>query len=97
MKEREYERIYELINDNDLNYDDNAELEIEKLRGMISSGDCMYCGAKNAMKYEGKICFICSECKNSAHENIYYRWIAGYPIETDDYDEYYDEESEYDE
>ena len=66
--------------------DDEAiiEEEVEKLRGTIASGDCIYCGAKNGMKYEGNICFVCSECGKSTHEDIYYRWAAGYDVDIDD-------------
>lgn len=85
---REYEDIYDYdIEDNtvyeELNEDDLDDI-IEELRHTIGQGDCLYCGEKLAMKYEGQICFICSSCGKSVHEDIYYRWIAGYPIETED-------------
>lgn len=57
---------------------------LEELRGNIGRGDCIYCGAKNGMKYEGYICFICSECGRSIHEELYYRWLAGETIEFED-------------
>lgn len=57
---------------------------LEELRGNIGRGDCIYCGAKNGMKYEGFICFICSECDRSIHEELYYRWLAGETIEFED-------------
>lgn len=73
----EYEELYD-------SEDDVNEEAIEELRGVIGRGDCLYCGAKNAMKYEGHICFICSMCDKSVHEDLYYRWAAGYDIETED-------------
>lgn len=80
---------YDIIYDSDDNrtyeeFSDSPEEAIEKLRGVIGRGDCLYCGAKNAMKYEGRICFICSMCDKSVHEDLYYRWAAGYDIETED-------------
>lgn len=77
---------YDLIYDYDaeyLDYDDEDE-EIEKIRYTIGRGDCLYCGAKNAMEYEGTICFICSSCGKSVHEEIYYRWAAGYTVVFED-------------
>lgn len=80
---------YDLIYNNDLDYEELDETEtedeaIEKIRYTIGRGDCLYCGAKNAMEYEGTICFICSSCGKSVHEEIYYRWAAGYTIELED-------------
>lgn len=77
----EYEEIY----DNNMDYaevdeNDDPEEVIESLRGTIGQGDCLYCSAKNGMKYDGFICFICSECGMSVHEDVYYRWAAGYPV-----------------
>ena len=57
---------------------------IDELKGEIESGDCMLCGAKNAMKYEGN-CFICSECNEGVSEDLYYVWAAGFDIEDDEY------------
>ena len=84
-KKDEYYRIYNYRNKGNTDYeivDENEDPEevIEKLKGTIGRGDCIYCYAKNGMKYDGLICFICSECGNSVHEDIYYRWAAGYPI-----------------
>lgn len=73
-KEDEYDIIYE----------HDIEDTIDELRGNIGRGDCVYCGAKNAMKYEGHICFICDSCGRSVHEDIYYRWAAGCDIEFED-------------
>lgn len=86
---REYEDIYDYdIKDNaeyeELFEDETEEEVIERLKDTIGQGDCLYCGAKLAMKYEGQICFICSSCGKSVHEDIYYRWIAGYPVEIED-------------
>ena len=83
----EYDIIYDCEdsrNYEELSENDSPEEAIEKLRGVIGRGDCLYCGAKNAMKYEGRICFICSMCDKSVHEDLYYRWAAGYDIETED-------------
>lgn len=86
-KKDEYDRIYNY--NNNMEYEDPDENEdpedvIERFRGTIGRGDCLYCNAKNAMEYEGHICFICSACGKSVHEDIYYRWAAGYPIEFED-------------
>lgn len=85
-KKDEYDRIY---NYNNMDYEepdenDDPEDVIELLRGTIGRGDCLYCNAEHAMEYEGHICFICSKCGKSVHEDIYYRWAAGYPIEFED-------------
>lgn len=86
----EYDFIYDNGDDRGFDYSDLDENEdpedvIDSLRGTIESGDCMLCGAKNAMRFD-TICFICSECGESVHEDLYYRWAAGYPIESDDED-----------
>ena len=69
-------------------YDDDDEFIIEeavdKLRGTIAYGDCIYCGAHHAMKYEGDICFVCDKCGRSIYEDLYYRWAAGYEVEMDE-------------
>lgn len=83
---------YDLIYDYDIDSIDYSELDenesedeaIEKIRYTIGRGDCLYCGAKNGMEYEGTICFICSGCGKSVHEEIYYRWAAGYTIAFED-------------
>lgn len=88
---------YSILYDEDLGYDPaevdgnpDPEEEADKLRGTIASGTCFYCGADNGMKYEGN-CFICSECHMGMDEDLYYRWMAGYDVETDDdsWDELY--------
>jgi transposase-like protein len=88
-KRDEYDIIYNYDGEDSRNYeelDENEDPEdiIEELRGCIGRGDCLYCDAKNAMEHEGHICFICKECGKSVHEDIYYRWAAGYPIEFED-------------
>lgn len=88
-KKDEYDLIYDYdIEDSRLyeELDENEDLYeiIEILRGTIGRGDCVYCNSKNSMEYEGHVCFICSKCGKSVHEDIYYRWIAGYPIEFED-------------
>lgn len=85
-KKDEYDVIYEYDSEDTRNYeelDENEDPEeaVERLRGIIGRGDCLYCGGKNAMEYEGHICFICSMCGKSVHEDLYYRWAAGYDIE----------------
>lgn len=74
-KKDEYDIIY------DEETGESPEDAIERLRGTISKGDCLYCNGKHTMKYTGDICFVCSECGQSVHEDIYYLWAAGYPIE----------------
>ena len=81
----EYDDIY----DNNMQYEEVDENEdpdeaIERLRGTIGRGSCLYCSAKNGMKYDGFICFVCSKCGMSVHEDIYYRWAAGYSIDFED-------------
>lgn len=88
-KRDEYDIIYNYDDEDSRRYEeldenDDPEEVIEKLRNTIGRGDCIYCDAKDGMEYEGNICFICSSCGRSVHEDIYYRWIAGYPIEFED-------------
>ena len=68
------------------NYDIEDEIEesVVELKGTIGRGDCLYCKGKHTMKYEGNICFICSNCGKSIYEDLYYRWIAGYEVKTED-------------
>lgn len=85
----EYDRIYGYDSEDSRNYEELDENEtidimIDRLRGTIGRGDCIYCGAKNAMEYEGHICFICSSCGKSVHEDSYYAWAAGELIEFED-------------
>jgi hypothetical protein len=88
MYDDEYEFIYD--DEDSRNYeefDDTEEVmeeRIEEIRGTIKSGTCPECGGKNTMKYKGNICFICSKCKLAWAEDIYYKWILGYPIIFDD-------------
>ena len=88
-KRDEYDLIYDYDIDDSRNYeelDENEDPEevADRLRNTIGRGDCLYCGSKNGMEYDGHICFICSECGKSVHEDIYYRWAAGYTIEFED-------------
>ena len=85
----EYNDIYDNGDDNGIDYseldeNDDPEEIIDSIRGTVTRGDCILCNAKNAMTYDGFICFICSECGNSVHEDTYYRWIAGYPVSIED-------------
>lgn len=89
MRRDEYDRIYDYDAEDSRNYEELTENEdpeevIDRLRNTIGRGDCLYCGGKNTMEYEGNICFICTECNNSVHEDLYYRWLAGYPVEVED-------------
>lgn len=63
-------------------FDEEATMEadIEELRGTISEGSCLFCN-KGRMKYTAEVCFICDKCGKSVHEDIYYQWAAGYPVE----------------
>ena len=88
-KQDEYDDIYDYDIEDNTRYeelDENESIEniAEELRGTIGRGDCLYCGAKNAMIYEGNICFICNKCGKSVHEDIYYRWAAGGEIKFED-------------
>lgn len=83
--QEEYDSIYDYDVEDSRVYEDLSEYdiedEIEQLRGTIGRGDCLYCGSIDAMIYAGNICFICTECGRSIHEDLYYRWLAGYDIE----------------
>jgi hypothetical protein len=88
-KKDEYDRIYNYDIEDSRNYeelDENEDPEevVERLKGTIGRGDCIYCGGKNTMEYEGHICFICSVCGKAVHEDTYYRWAAGYDIDFED-------------
>ena len=87
----EYDIIYDYDDydeEDSRNYEElsetNEDEKIEKLRGKIGRGYCLYCGAENGMIYEGDICFICTECGKSVHEDLYYRWAAGYDVYLDE-------------
>ncbi len=76
-----------LIDEYDDLYDDSNDKiyeMIEMLRGTIERGDCLYCGGKLSMEYTGNVCFICSKCAKSVHEDVYYAWAAGYDISPDE-------------
>lgn len=87
-KRDEYDLIYNHSTENEfideIFENDSIEEKIEKLKGNISRGDCLYCNSNNTMEYEGHICFICSKCGNAVHEDIYYRWAAGCTIKFED-------------
>ena len=88
-KKDEYDLIYDYDREDSRNYeelDENETIEeaIDRLRNTIGRGDCLCCNAKNGMEYDGHICFICSECGMAVHEDTYYRWAAGYPVEFED-------------
>lgn len=68
----------------DLDENEDPDDVVESLRGTIERGDCIYCGGKLTMTHEGNVCFICSKCGKAVDEDIYYRWIAGYPVEFED-------------
>ena len=78
----------------DFDTSEDPEEVIEKMRGTVVKGDCIYCGGKHTMSYEGDVCFVCSECKKSIHEDLYYLWLAGYNIDLEDNE--YDEDELYD-
>ena len=85
-KNDEYDIIYEYDFEDsrcyeELDENENEEEAINRIKGTIGRGDCIYCGSNNAMEYEGHICFICNVCGKSVHEDTYYRWAAGYSIE----------------
>lgn len=85
----EYDVLYNYDPEDSRNYTDLDENEdpedaIEELRGTIGRGDCMFCDGKQTMEYEGQVCFICSTCGKAVHEDLYYRWLLGYPITFED-------------
>lgn len=87
-KKDEYDRIYN-YESNEIDYEEpdeneDPEVVIDRLRNTIGRGDCLYCNSKHAMEYDGQICFICKMCGRSVHEDIYYRWAAGYLIDLED-------------
>lgn len=80
-KGEDYDIIYDYDIEDSRNYeelDENEDVEnkIDRIRGTIGRGDCMLCGAIDAMRYEGGVCFVCSKCGESVHEDIYYRWLV---------------------
>ena len=77
MKKEEYEYYYE----NDAELEGYFEQMANEMRGTVIRGDCIYCRGKNTMYYEGDICFVCTRWRNSIHEDLYYRWLAGGTIE----------------
>ena len=88
-KRGEYEVIYDFEDDDSRNYEELSENEtpeefIERFRDSIGRGDCMFCHAENGMIHEGPTCFICEHCGRAVHEDVYYRWVAGYPVEFED-------------
>lgn len=92
-KKDEYDYIYNNCDDDDdIDYseldgyefedsDETIDAAINGLKGTIGRGDCLYCNAKNGMKYDPCGFFYCDKCKGILDEDIYYRWAAGYPIE----------------
>ena len=77
MEGEDYYVIYDYDIEDSRNYEEFTEDEnLESMRGTIGRGDCMLCGAHNSMHYEGNICFVCSECGESVHEDMYYRWLG---------------------
>lgn len=88
-RDNEYNNIYDYDIEDNTNYEDldecdNLEEVVERLKDVIGRGDCIYCGAKHGMEYDGHICFICSKCGKSVHEDLYYRWAAGYDLDFDE-------------
>lgn len=84
-KKDEYDLIYDYDSEDSRNYEELNENEspeevIERIKGTVGRGTCIYCNTKDTMEYEGTICFICTKCGMSIHEDSYYRWLAGYPI-----------------
>lgn len=83
----EYDIIYDFEDSRifeELNECEDEEDAIEHLRGTIVKGKCIYPDCQGEMIYVGNICFVCSMCGRSVHEDIYYRWAAGYTIEFED-------------
>lgn len=76
-----YESIYSFEEEVEL----SIEAEIEELRGNVTRGSCLYCHEPNGMIYEGNICFVCTKCNQSVHEDLYYRWLVGGDIQNDEY------------
>jgi len=56
---------------------------IERMRDEVTGGDCLYCDARDSMEHDGD-CFICSVCGKSVHEDVYFAWAGGIPIEIED-------------
>ena len=86
-KESEWSGIY----DDDLGFDPSEadenpdpDDEIDKLRGTVDRGPCMFCGKNDCMVEQGGVCFICEKCGESIDEDGYYRWLAGYDVSFDD-------------
>lgn len=84
-KDSDYD-LYFGYDDDDLDFEefDSCDDDVEELRGTISKGTCLYCGENEGMEYTGDICFVCSKCGKSVHEDTYYYWASGHDIEFED-------------
>lgn len=88
-KRGEYEVIYDFEDDDSRNYeelDENESVEdaVERIKNSYGRGDCMFCGTVNGMIRENTMCLICESCGRAVHEDIYFRWLAGYDVEFED-------------
>lgn len=95
-KKDEYSEIYEGYagdngDDREFDYSDlsgyepefDEEEAIEKARGEVDVGPCMYCDGE--MENDGSL-FVCTSCGMTASENEYLRW---YVDNVADYDDIY--------
>lgn len=66
--------------------DETMDDKIEKIRGTIDEGDCLWCHQHNGMKYDPQGFFLCDSCNMMCEEDTYYMWNLGYDVTADDGD-----------
>lgn len=71
---------YEFENDEDVDEETEARwAAIDRLKGTIQDGDCLYCGKQNGMHYvKGYYC--CKTCHDLVPEEVYLQWYAGFDV-----------------
>lgn len=63
--------------------------KIEKIRGTIDKGDCLWCNRRSGMKYYPEGYFLCDRCNMMCEEDTYYMWYLGYDVSATDGDTEY--------
>ena len=69
--------------------DETMDDKIEKIRGTIDKGDCLWCNSRNGMKYYPEGYFLCDRCNMMCEEDTYYMWYLGYDVSATDGDTEY--------
>lgn len=52
---------------------------IEKLKGTIEYGECMFCNKERGMHFSHGF-FFCKDCHDFVPEEMYYQWYAGFDV-----------------